>query len=105
MVHIKEEVMYVMQATFKTKPGGAQVLADKLAAAADAVSSDARLKAWRVLIDQVADFWTVVFEASFEDVDDYFAVISLPEARAEMDGYLEVVESGGRRLFRLAAEG
>ena len=72
---------------------------------AGAVASDDRLKGWRVLVDHVADFWTVVFEASFEDVDDYFAVISSPEARAEMEGYLELVESGGRRLFRLAAEG
>lgn len=97
--------MYVMQATFKTKPGQAQALADKLAAAAGAVASDDRVKGWRVLIDHVADFWTVVFEASFENLDDYFAVISLPEARSEMDGYLDLVESGGRRLFRLAAEG
>lgn len=97
--------MYVMQATFRTKPGEAQALADKLAAAAGAVSSDDRVKGWRVLIDHVADFWTVVFEATFEDLEDYFGVISRPEARAEMDGYLELIESGGRRLFRLAAEG
>ncbi|MGE0125391.1 MAG: hypothetical protein AB7U25_20880 [Vicinamibacterales bacterium] len=97
--------MYVMQATFKAKPGKAQALADRISAAAVAVSSDTRVKEWRVLIDHVADFWTVVFEASFEHLDDYFAVISQPEARAAMEGYLDLVESGGRRLFRLAAEG
>jgi hypothetical protein len=97
--------MYVMQATFKTKPGEAQALADKLTAAARAVASDHRVRAWRVLIDHVADFWTVMFEASFEDLDDYFEMISQPEVRAEMDGYLQMVESGGRRLFRVAAEG
>ena len=96
--------MYVMQATFKAKPGQAQALADKIAAAARAVSSDDRVKGWRVLIDHVADFWTVVLEASFEDLEDYFAVISQPGARAAMDGYLDLVESGGRRLYRLAAE-
>ena len=97
--------MYVMQATFKAKPGKAQALADHISAAAGAISSDQRVKGWRVLIDHVADFWTVVFEASFEDLDDYFAVVSQPEARAAMEGYLDLVESGGRRLFRLAAEG
>jgi hypothetical protein len=97
--------MYVMQATFKAKPGRAQALADKITAAAGSVASDERVKGWRVLIDHVADFWTVVFEASFEDLDDYFAVISQPEARAAMDGYLDLVESGGRRLFRIAGEG
>ena len=97
--------MYVMQATFKAKPGEAQALADKITAAAGAVASDERVKGWRVLIDHVADFWTVVFEASFEDLDDYFAVISQPEARAAMAGYLDHVEGGGRRLFRLVGEG
>ena len=97
--------MYVMQATFRTKPGQAQALADKLAAAAAAVASDDRVKGRRVLIDHVADFWTVVFEASFEDLDAYVGVISLPEARAEINGYLDLVERGDRRLFRLAAEG
>ena len=97
--------MYLMQATFRAKPGQAQALADRIAAAAAAVASDDRVKGWRVLIDHVADFWTVVFEASFEDLDDYFAVISQPEARAAMEGYLELVEGGGRRLFRVAAEG
>jgi quinol monooxygenase YgiN len=97
--------MYVMQATFKAKPGHAQALADKLAAAARSMASDERVKGWRVLIDHVADFWTVLFEASFEDLDDYFAVISRPGARAEMDGYLDLVEGGGRRLFRVSAEG
>ena len=97
--------MYVMQATFKTKPGQSQALADKLVGAAEAIASDDRLKDWRVLIDHVADFWTVVFEASFENLDDYFAVISLPEVQSEMDGYLDLVERGDRRLFRLAAEG
>ena len=97
--------MYVMQATFKAKPGQANALADKLSAAAGAVASDDRVKDWRVLVDYVADFWTVVFEASFDDLDDYFAVISQPEARAAMEGYLELVEDGGRRLFRIAAAG
>ena len=97
--------MYVMQATFRAKPGQAQALAEKLGTAAAAVGSDDRVKGWRVLIDHVADFWTVVFEASFDDLDDYFSVISQPEARAAMEGYLELVESGSRRLFRLASEG
>jgi hypothetical protein len=95
--------MYAMQATFAAKPGKAQGLADKLVAAARKTSDD-RVKGWRVLIDHVADFWTVVFEASFDNVDDYFAVISQPEVRAEMEGYLELVESGHRRLYRVVAE-
>jgi hypothetical protein len=95
--------MYVMQATFRAKPGKAQALADQLAAASGKVSDD-RVKGSRVLIDYVADFWTVVFEASFESLEEYFAVISQPEVRAEMEGYLDLVDSGSRRLYRLVAE-
>ena len=94
--------MYVMQATFRAKPGKAQALADKLAAVSRK-ASDSGVKAPRVLIDHVADFWTVILEASFEDLDEYFAVISRPEVRAEMDGYLDLVESGNRRLYRVVA--
>lgn len=92
-----------MQATFRAKPGKAQALADKLAAASGKISDD-RVRGSRVLIDHVADFWTVVFEASFETLDEYFEVISRPEVRAEMDGYLDLVESGNRRLYRVVAE-
>jgi hypothetical protein len=95
--------MYVMQATFRAKPGKAQALADKLAAAAGK-APDERVKGFRVLVDYVADFWTVVFEASFESLDEYFAVVSRPEVRAEMDGYLDLVEGGNRRLYRVVAE-
>lgn len=94
--------MYVMQATFRAKPGKAQALADKLAATSRK-ASEGGVQGARVLIDHVADFWTVILEASFENLDDYFAVISRPEVRAEMDGYLDLVESGNRRLYRVVA--
>ena len=51
-----------------------------------------------------ADFWTVVLEASFENLDEYFAAIAQPAVRAEMDGYLDLVDSGNRRLYRVVAE-
>lgn len=94
--------VYVMQATFRAKPGKAQALADKLAGASSKIADD-RVKGSRVLIDYVADFWTVVFEASFENLDHYFAVIAKPEVRAAMEGYLDLVESGNRRLYRVVA--
>ncbi len=95
--------MYVMQATFRAKPGKAQALADKLTAASGKIG-DARITGTRVLVNYVADFWTVVFEASFENLDAYFAGIARPEVRAEMDGYLDLIESGNRRLYRVVAQ-
>lgn len=95
--------MYVMQSTFRAKPGKAQALADKLVAAGGK-GSGGSIKASRVLIDHVGDFWTVIFEASFEDLDAYLSVVSRPDVRAEMDGYLDLVESGNRRLYRVVAE-
>lgn len=96
--------MYVMQATFRTKPGKAQALADKLTAAAAHILGE-EVTGYRVMIDHVADFWTVILEANFTSVDAYFEAISAPGARDAMADYLDLVESGDRRAFRVVAEG
>lgn len=96
--------MYVMQATFRTKPGKAQALIDKLTAATERLG-DAGSIGHRILVDHIADFWTVIFEAEFENLDDYFAAISAPEVRAAMEGYLDLVQGGHRRVYRVASAG
>ena len=96
--------MFVMQATFRAKPGKAQALADKLSAAAAHIVGG-EVTGYRVMIDHVADFWTVILEATLTSVDAYFEAISAPGARDAMAGYLDLVESGDRRAFRVVAEG
>jgi quinol monooxygenase YgiN len=96
--------MHVIQATFRAKPGKAQEMADKLAAAAANLVGE-QVTEYRVMVDHVADFWTVIFEARCSNIDAYFEAISAPGVRDAMAGYLDLVESGDRRIFRVVAEG
>lgn len=96
--------MYVMQSSFRAKPGKAQELADKLKAAGARAVGD-QITAYRVLVDHVGDFWTVILETEFSSVDAYFEAISAPAVRDAMVGYLDLVERGHRRAFRVVAEG
>jgi hypothetical protein len=100
---LRRFVMYVVQATFQAKPGKAQALVDRLAAAASPMA-DAGVKHQRVLIDHIADFWTVIYEATVEDLDAYLSYLKDPKVREIMGGYLDLVQSGQRRVYRIAAE-
>lgn len=94
--------MYVVQATFQAKPGKAQELIDKFAAVAPHLA-DAGVKHHRILVDHIADFWTVIYEATVEDLDAYFSSVTNPKIREGMAGYMDLVQSGHRRVYRIAA--
>lgn len=47
----------------------------------------------------------MIFEARCSNIDAYFEAISTPGVRDAMAGYLDLVESGDRRVFRVVAEG
>ena len=65
--------MFVVQDTFKTKPGKANALVEVFTATAPHLAADG-VQGHRVLVDHVADYWTVIFESTVEDLDTYFAV-------------------------------
>jgi hypothetical protein len=96
--------MYVVQSTFQAKPGKAQALIDRFTAAAGELSGVA-VKDHRVLVDHIADFWTVIFETTVEDLDAYFTAVANPKARETMAGYMDLVQSGHRRVYRVAHSG
>lgn len=60
---------------------------------------------YRILVDYVATFWTVVLEIETEDVSGYEKQLSDYGSRADvqqaMSGYLDFVESGHREIFRI----
>jgi hypothetical protein len=96
--------MYVIQATFQAKPGKAQALIDKLVAASQHLE-DPGIKGHRVLVDHIADFWTVIFEATVEDLETYFSVVAKPAIREAMGGHVELVQGGHRRVYRMVDQG
>lgn len=94
--------MYVVQSTFQAKPGQGQALVEKLSGASSSMMAAAGVKEYRLLVDHIADFWTIIFEATVEDLDSYFAAVSDQKMRDGMAGYADLVLGGQRRVYRVA---
>lgn len=99
-------VMFIVRNVFKCKPGKAKALIEKLKNA-NAIMRDAgSVVSERVLVDEVASFWTVVIENEVEDLaafaktmQDYGSLAGVQEAMA---GYMDLVDGGYREIFRVA---
>ena len=96
--------MHVVRNVFRCKPGKAKDVIEKFKAA-HALISDPGVRP-RVLVDEVAGFWTVVVEV---EVDDLAAFNNLMQERGSRDdvqqamaGYTDLVEGGYREIFRVA---
>jgi len=60
----------------------------------------------RILVDEVAGFWTAVVEVEVDDLASFDKVMqergSNPQVQQAMAGYTDLVESGYREIFRVA---
>jgi hypothetical protein len=96
--------MYIVRNVFRTKPGKAKELVAKFQAASPHFR-DLGVASHRVMTDAVAGFWTVVVESDVDDLSAYLkAVESMGQhegLRAAMAGYMELVETGHREIFRV----
>lgn len=96
--------MYVIRNVFKCKPGKAKAVVEKFKAA-HALMSDLDLDE-RILIDEVAGFWTVVVEVTAEDLAAFGRAMhergSREDIQQAMEGYMDLVESGYREIFKVA---
>ena len=96
--------MFVIRNVFKCKPGQAKNVIEKFKAA-HALMADMELND-RILVDEVAGFWTVVVEVTVEDLAVFGKAMhergSNADVQAVMAGYLDMVESGYREIFRVA---
>ena len=96
--------MFVIRNVFKCKPGQAKNVIEKFKAA-HALMADMDLND-RILVDEVAGFWTVVVEVTVEDLAAFGKAMhergSNADVQAAMAGYLDMVESGYREIFRVA---
>jgi hypothetical protein len=95
--------MYVIRNVFRCKPGKAMEVAQKFNAA-HAAMSDLGFQT-RVMVDEVADFWTVVAEVMVDDMAKFAERMrergSRDDVKQAMAGYMDLVESGRREVFRL----
>jgi hypothetical protein len=97
--------MFLIRDVFRCKPGAAKVLVEKLRATIPSTEREDGFRNCRLLVDFVADYWTVVWEAeieSLEQLERHMASYgSRPEVREAMAGYLDLVEGGHREIFRI----
>ncbi|HEX6202722.1 MAG TPA: hypothetical protein VF100_06955 [Thermoanaerobaculia bacterium] len=97
--------MYLIRDVFRCKPGKAKLLAEKLRATLPSTEREDGFRNCRLLVDFVADYWTVVWEAevdSLERFEHHMAhYASRPAVREAMAGYLDLVEGGHREIFRI----
>lgn len=93
--------MYVIRNVFKCKPGKAGEVIGKFKAALPMMQEIAK---HRILVDEVASFWTVVIETETEDLATFEKMLKERGSRQDvldaMQGYMDGVQSGYREIFR-----
>jgi hypothetical protein len=90
-----------MRNVFKCKPGQAKNLIERLQKSMSLMDE----VNYRILVDHVANFWTVVLEIEAEDLAGHEKQLSDYGTRADvqeaMSGYMDCVDSGYREIFRI----
>ena len=96
--------MYVVRNVFRCKPGKAKDAIEKFKAAHALMSGEGVRP--RVLVDEVAGFWTVVAEIEVDDLATFDKLMrergSRDDVQQAMAGYTDLVDSGYREIFRVA---
>ncbi len=96
--------MFVIRNVFKCKPGKAKNLIEKLKKANELMKGAGAVMSERVLVDEVAAFWTVVIETEVEDMTKFAESMqeygSRTDVQEAMAGYMDLVDGGYREIFR-----
>ncbi|HET8775598.1 MAG TPA: antibiotic biosynthesis monooxygenase [Thermoanaerobaculia bacterium] len=97
--------MYKVRDVFRCKPGKAKDLVERLKKTIPSTEREDGFRNSQILVDVVADYWTVVWEAEFESLSDFEHHMASYGGRAEvreaMAGYMELVDSGHREIWRI----
>ena len=96
--------MFIIRNVFRCKPGQAAKVIEKFKTAMPIMQEIAK---HRILVDQVASFWTVVIETETDDLAGFEKLLQERGQRREvqeaMSGYMDFVDSGYREIFRIVA--
>jgi hypothetical protein len=97
--------MYQVRDVFRCKPGKAKDLAARFKELVPSLERDDHFTNCRVMVDAVADYWTVVIEAEFEKLEDFERHMTefgrRPEVARVLAGYMDLVEGGRREIYRI----
>ena len=93
--------MFLIRNVFKCKPGQAKNVIERFQKSMSLMEDTKQ----RILVDHVADFWTVVIEIEVESLAGFEQQFREYGSRADvqeaMSGYMDSVESGYREIFRV----
>ena len=97
--------MYVIREVLHCQPGKVRQMVDKFNRISNALR-DMGHAPLRLLTDVSGErFWTVVAEATVEQIDDFFALeqtlMAKESLRAAMADYHDLVEDGRREIYRV----
>jgi hypothetical protein len=97
--------MYVVRDVFRCRPGKAKELVEKFRRTIPSMEALDRFTNIRIMVDAVADYWTVVLQADVEKLEDFERHMdefgTRPEVREALAGYMELVIEGRREIYRL----
>ena len=98
--------MYKVRDIFRCKPGKAKELVARFKKVIAVTEREDGFRNSQILVDLVADYWTVVFEAEIESLGQFEHHMAEWGNRAEVQearaGYMELVDSGHREIWRIA---
>jgi hypothetical protein len=96
--------MFVIRNVFKCKAGQAKNVIEKFKAVQPIMQEIAN---HRIMVDEVAGFWTVVVEVETEDLASFQKMLhergSDSRIQDAMSGYMEFVDSGYREIYRVVS--
>ncbi len=97
--------MFVVRDVFHCKPGKAKELAEKFKRTVASMEADDHFRNPKVMVDAVADYWTVVLEAEVESLADFEHHMrefgNRPAVREALAGYMDLVNGGSREIWRI----
>lgn len=96
--------MFLIRDVFQAKPGEAKALVAKFKETAPIMKSEGFANI-QIMTDFVANYWTVVLHLEVDNLENYLSKMrtftSKPEVDRIMKGYMDLVQSGHREIYKI----
>lgn len=95
--------MYLIRDVFKCKPGMAKDLVKKFKLTIPFMEAQ-QFNNVKIMTDVVSNYWTVVLEGEVNSLgafENHKGFTSQPEVKEIMAGYMDLVDSGYREIFKI----
>lgn len=95
--------MYLIRDVFKCKPGMAKDLVKNFKLTIPFMEAQ-QFNNVKIMIDVVSNYWTVVLEGEVNNLaafENHKGFTSQPEVKEIMTGYMDLVNSGYREIFKI----